>query len=154
MTKPRHPVDAHVGKRLRLRRGLMGWSQERLGNAIGLTFQQIQKYEKGTNRISSSRLYEFARVLDVPASYFFDDLPADLVPVAGPGQRHPGAAIDAVLMATPDRVQRDTLELVRAFERLPNDEMRHAALRFVKCVVENMAELPSAVPVVKTPKAG
>ena len=77
MTKYRHPIDAHVGKRLRLRRTLMGWSQEKLGEAIGLTFQQIQKYEKGANRISCSRIYDFARLLEVPTSYFFDDLPAE-----------------------------------------------------------------------------
>src|SRR6185369_2529188 len=65
------PVDVHVGSRVRLRRTLLGMSQEKLGTAIGLTFQQIQKYERGSNRIGSSRLYEFAKVLDVPVSYFF-----------------------------------------------------------------------------------
>jgi transcriptional regulator with XRE-family HTH domain len=145
MTKLKHPVDAHVGKRLRLRRGLLGWSQERLGNAIGLTFQQIQKYEKGTNRISCSRLYEFARLLDVPATYFFDDLPPDLGAVTGTGARRMGA-LDTALMATPDRVHRDTLELVRAFERLPDAEMRNAAVRFVKSVIESMIEMQSGTP--------
>jgi transcriptional regulator with XRE-family HTH domain len=153
MTKLKHPVDAHVGKRLRLRRSLMGWSQERLGNAIGLTFQQIQKYEKGTNRISCSRLYEFARLLDVPATYFFEDLPADMLPVAGKGLAHPGA-LDAVLTATPGRVNRETLELVRAFERLPDVEMRNAAVRFVKTVVDNMIEIPLHKETVKKSKAG
>ena len=71
-----HPVDVHVGARMRQRRTLLGMSQEKLGTAVGLTFQQIQKYESGSNRIGSSRLYEFAKVLDVPVSYFFDEMPS------------------------------------------------------------------------------
>lgn len=65
-----NPVDIHVGSRVRLRRTLLGMSQEMLGDAIGLTFQQIQKYERGTNRISASRLYDLSRALDVPVSFF------------------------------------------------------------------------------------
>src|SRR6478609_5765393 len=72
-----HPVDVHVGARMRQRRTLPGMSQEKLGTAVGLTFQQIQKYERGANRIGSSRLYEFAKVLDVPVSYFFDEMPSN-----------------------------------------------------------------------------
>ena len=73
-----HPVDVHVGVRLRQRRNLVGLSQTKLSRSVGLTFpaQQIQKYENGTNRISSSRLYEFAKVLNVPVSYFFDEMPS------------------------------------------------------------------------------
>ncbi len=69
------PVDVHVGSRVRIRRTLLGMSQEKLGAAINLTFQQIQKYERGTNRIGSSRLFELSKVLDVPVSFFFDDMP-------------------------------------------------------------------------------
>src|SRR5579862_3410669 len=69
-----NPVDVHVGSRVRLRRTLLGMSQEKLGDAIGLTFQQVQKYERGANRIGASRLYDLARVLDVPVSYFFEEL--------------------------------------------------------------------------------
>jgi transcriptional regulator with XRE-family HTH domain len=72
-----HPVDIHVGARLRQRRNLVGLSQTKLSESVGLTFQQIQKYERGTNRISSSRLYEFAKVLAVPVSYFFDEMPSN-----------------------------------------------------------------------------
>lgn len=71
---PSHPVDVHVGKRLRARRTLLGMSQESLGEAVGVTFQQIQKYEKGFNRIGSSRLYEFSRILDISVSYFFEEM--------------------------------------------------------------------------------
>ena len=74
-----NPIDVHVGSRIRLRRTLLGMSQERLAEAIGLTFQQVQKYERGANRIGSSRLYQLSQVLDVPVSYFFDDMPAHAV---------------------------------------------------------------------------
>jgi len=70
-----NPVDVHVGHRVRMRRVLAGLSQEKLGDQLGLTFQQVQKYEKGSNRVSASRLYQIARILDVPVSFFFDDLP-------------------------------------------------------------------------------
>src|ERR1041385_1972302 len=68
-----NPVDVHVGARVRLRRTLLGMSQEKLGDAIGLTFQQVQTYERGANRIGASRLYDLSRVLDVPVSYFFEE---------------------------------------------------------------------------------
>ncbi len=70
------PIDVHVGARLRQRRTLLGMTQTNLGDALGLTFQQVQKYERGTNRISASRLYDLARLLDVTVEYFFDDMPA------------------------------------------------------------------------------
>ena len=69
-----NPVDVHVGRRVRMRRVLIGLSQEKLGEHLDLTFQQVQKYEKGTNRVSASRLYEIAHILGVPVSFFFDDL--------------------------------------------------------------------------------
>ncbi|MFP6756792.1 MAG: helix-turn-helix transcriptional regulator, partial [Alphaproteobacteria bacterium] len=73
-----NPVDIHVGSRIRLRRTLLGMSQEKLGKAIGLTFQQVQKYERGTNRVGSSRLFQLAKILDVPVSFFFDDMSAEI----------------------------------------------------------------------------
>ncbi len=78
MRKTPHPVDTHVGSRLKLRRKLLGVSQTKLGDAVGLTFQQIQKYERGANRVGASRLYQFSQFLDVPVSFFFDDMPTDL----------------------------------------------------------------------------
>ena len=77
------PIDVHVGTRIRLRRTLLGMSQERLGEALGLTFQQVQKYERGVNRVGASRLFDLSRVLDVPISFFFDDMPDSLVSVYG-----------------------------------------------------------------------
>src|SRR5690606_26271151 len=84
MGRPR-PVDVHVGSRVRLRRTMLGMSQEKLGAAIGLTFQQVQKYERGANRIGASRLFELSKVLDVPVSFFFDDMAND---VAGSTSSH------------------------------------------------------------------
>ena len=74
--KQPNPIDIHVGSRVRLRRMMLGMSQEKLGESLGITFQQIQKYEKGTNRVSASRLQGIARLLSVPVSYFFEDLAA------------------------------------------------------------------------------
>src|SRR6201987_4799157 len=73
-----NPIDVHVGSRIRLRRTLLGLSQEKLGEAIGLTFQQVQKYERGANRVGSSRLFDLSRVLDVPIAYFFEDMEASV----------------------------------------------------------------------------
>ncbi len=106
-----HPVDIHVGARIRLRRTLLGMSQEKLGDAVSLTFQQIQKYERGANRVSASRLYQFAQVLSVPVSSFFDGLDS---PSIGP--------------VTDDRLM---LETARALSQLP-ETTRRAALSFLK----------------------
>ena len=80
------PVDVHVGMRMRQRRALLGMSQTALANAVGLTFQQIQKYERGTNRMGASRLYEFAKVLDVPVPFFFEEM----TPAIAGEKRKPG----------------------------------------------------------------
>lgn len=73
-----NPIDVHVGKRLRLRRELLGMTQETLSNLLGLTFQQVQKYERGTNRMASSRLWDIAQVLDVGIDFFFEDIPSEI----------------------------------------------------------------------------
>ena len=80
------PVDVHVGARVRMRRAFLGMSQTKLGDAIGLTFQQVQKYERGANRIGSSRLFDLSRVLDVPVEFFFEDMPR-AVAASSPGRR-------------------------------------------------------------------
>ena len=77
-----HPVDVHVGARVRLRRTLLGMTQTDLADALGLTFQQVQKYERGTNRISASRLYDMCRVLDVTVEFFFEDMPPDVAGIS------------------------------------------------------------------------
>src|SRR5919202_7008509 len=99
------PIDVHVGSRVRLRRTLLGLSQEKLGDALGLTFQQVQKYERGVNRIGASRLFDLSRVLDVPISFFFDDMPDSLAANFGglPSRRSAGSADQ------PDSFADDTL---------------------------------------------
>jgi transcriptional regulator with XRE-family HTH domain len=72
--KPGHPTDVHVGGKMRMRRMALGMTQEKLGDAMGITFQQVQKYEKGANRIGASRLFEIAQILEVPVAYFFEGL--------------------------------------------------------------------------------
>src|SRR5512141_325790 len=86
-----NPIDVQVGSRVRLRRSMLGLSQEKLGEAIGLTFQQVQKYERGANRIGASRLHELSRVLDVPVSFFFDDLDPVRAPAIPGGFAEPPA---------------------------------------------------------------
>ena len=95
--------------RLRLRRNMLGLSQEKLGEAIGLTFQQVQKYERGANRIGASRLHELCRVLDVPMSFFFDDTDPVRAPAVGGVAEPPAKAFES----DPLR-KRETVELVQA----------------------------------------
>jgi len=120
-----HPVDIHVGSRVRLRRTLLGLSQEKLGEAIGLTFQQIQKYERGANRIGSSRLYDLSRVLDVPISFFYDDMNDDL------REGRPVTAGTSEEDADP-LTRRETLELVRAYYRVTNESVRKRLFELTK----------------------
>ncbi len=116
-----HPVDVHVGARLRQRRTLLGMSQTKLGESVELTFQQIQKYERGSNRMGSSRLYEFAKVLDVPISYFFDEMPSNVMSsqsVRGRGQKGRGARGAPPEQKVDPLIKRETLELVRAYYKI------------------------------------
>src|SRR5215470_1681755 len=111
-----NPIDVHVGSRVRLRRTLLGMSQQRLGDAIGLTFQQVQKYERGANRVGSSRLFQLARVLDVPVSYFFEEMSAETTARAKAVATDPGFAEDTSVGYQADPMtKRETLELVRAY---------------------------------------
>ena len=126
-----NPVDIHVGARVRLRRTLTGLSQESLGAAVGLTFQQIQKYERGANRIGASRLYEFSKILEVPISYFFEDIPGELDTHAGryqAGLRDHGQ--DEI--ERDPLVKRETLELVRAYYRIPSPRARKRLFELTK----------------------
>src|SRR6187200_1628433 len=113
-----NPIDVHVGSRVRLRRTLLGMSQEKLGEAIGLTFQQVQKYERGANRIGASRLFDLSRVLDVPVSFFFDDMPADPDSIPTADGSIGGFGEEKSSSFEPDPMaKRETLELVRAYYR-------------------------------------
>jgi transcriptional regulator with XRE-family HTH domain len=126
-----NPVDVHVGSRVRLRRTLLGLSQEKLGEAVGLTFQQIQKYERGANRIGASRLFEFSRILDVPVSFFFDDMSERIM--SGDAQVAPGMADQPQQALDPDPLtRRETLELVRAYYRIGDPQVRKRLFELTK----------------------
>src|SRR5712692_7672076 len=105
-----NPIDIHVGSRVRLRRNMLGLSQEKLGEAIGLTFQQVQKYEYGANRISASRLHDLSRVLDVPVSFFFDRLDPVRAPAIPYSFPEPAEGPESNLLLKPE-----TVELVEAY---------------------------------------
>ncbi len=134
-----NPVDLHVGARIRMRRKLLGVSQERLAEQLQLTFQQVQKYERGANRVSASKLYEIARALEAPVAYFFDGL-AD----TGQATSSADAGNEFVhdLVMTPEgmelaamfpkirrgRVRRRVLDLIKALADQDEDGVREAAL--------------------------
>ena len=118
-----HTVDAHVGARIRLRRTLLGLSQTALADAIGLTFQQVQKYEKGSNRVSAGRLWQFAQVLEVPVAFFFDELTPDFA-ARGHGAPALASAPTPAGRAASVMTKRETLELVHAYYRIANPVVR------------------------------
>jgi transcriptional regulator with XRE-family HTH domain len=128
--KKPNPVDAHVGSRVRLRRMLLGMSQERLGESMGLTFQQVQKYEKGVNRIGASRLFQISKILDVPVQFFFEE-----APYTGDGNAARG-------MAEPDSEafileflnSREGLELNRAFVKIGDPKVRKSVVDLVRAL--------------------
>jgi transcriptional regulator with XRE-family HTH domain len=126
-----NPIDVHVGARLRLRRTLLGLSQEKLGEAVGITFQQLQKYERGANRISASRLFNLAQVLGVSVSFFFDDMSGaldgngyDSIDAPETGETEEFAAM----------ARRETLELVRAYYRITEPGLRRRTFDLVKAL--------------------
>ncbi len=128
------PIDVHVGSRIRLRRTLLGMSQERLGESLGLTFQQVQKYERGVNRVGASRLFDLSRVLDVPISFFFDDMPDALsVNFGGLPNRRPGGSSESQDPFGDDSLsRRETLELVRAYYRITDPSIRKRVFDLIK----------------------
>jgi transcriptional regulator with XRE-family HTH domain len=128
--KKPNPVDTHVGSRVRLRRMLLGMSQERLGESMGLTFQQVQKYEKGVNRIGASRLFQISKILDVPIQFIFEEAP------------HSGEGSPARGMAEPDSEafileflnSREGLELNRAFVKIGSAKVRKSVVDLVRAL--------------------
>ena len=128
-TKNPNPIDVHVGSRVRMRRMLIGMSQERLGKELGLTFQQVQKYEKGTNRISASRLYRIAQILGVPVQYFFEDLPQS---VASPVQEGFAEARTEQSMIMDFLNSSEGLQLNRYFAAIKDASVRRAVVELVR----------------------
>ena len=124
-----NPIDVHVGSRVRFRRMLLGMSQEKLGEKLGLTFQQIQKYEKGINRIGASRLFDLAQVLGVSVQFFYEEAPTGEVPrfvTDGFAERPAESSIVEFLRS------RDGLELNKAFVRIADVRARRAIVELVR----------------------
>jgi transcriptional regulator with XRE-family HTH domain len=132
--KQPNPIDIHVGSRVRLRRMMLGMSQEKLGEALGITFQQIQKYEKGTNRIGASRLQHIARVLSVPVSFFFEDAPGGPAQPAGMAESNSAQYVVDFLSSS------EGLQLNKAFVRIKDAKLRRKILDLVRAVAGEQEE--------------
>ncbi len=127
------PVDVHVGARLQVRRKQLGMTQTTLGDAIGLSFQQVQKYERGTNRIGSGRLFNLSRVLDVPIEFFFDDMPT-AVAASSPAIKMGGKAKKLPSYEPDPMAKRETLELVRAYYKISDPRVRNRLYELTKAL--------------------
>ena len=127
-----NPVDVHVGSRIRLRRTFLGISQEKLGSSLGLTFQQVQKYERGANRIGASRLWDLSRVLDCPISFFFDEMANE---TAQSSPRNLSAdSRDLAPREDDPLTKRETLELVRAYYGVNDYNVRRRIYELAKAL--------------------
>jgi transcriptional regulator with XRE-family HTH domain len=126
--KAPNPIDKHVGSRVRMRRMMLGMSQEKLGDALALTFQQVQKYEKGTNRIGASRLQQISQILQVPVAFFFEGAPhlADSM-ITDPLEAAPSPTYVSDFLATSDG-----LSLTKAFMRIPDAKLRRRIVDLVQ----------------------
>jgi transcriptional regulator with XRE-family HTH domain len=129
-----NPIDVHVGGRVRLRRMLLGLSQEKLGERLGLTFQQIQKYEKGINRIGASRLFDLAQVLGVPVQFFYEEAAAAAGPYALVAVGYAETAENAIVEFLRSR---DGLELNKAFVRIADVKARRAIVDLVRSLAHD-----------------
>ena len=121
-----NPIDIDVGSRIRVRRKQLGMSQAKLAKAISLSFHQMQKNERGTNRVGSSRLYQISQVLEVPISYFFDDMPAEI-------SGKPGLAMSSDFDGDP-LAKRETQQLVRAYYRIPSQRLRNQVRKLMRAL--------------------
>lgn len=127
------PVDIHVGTKVRARRVEIGMSQEKLGAAVGLTFQQIQKYERGANRIGASRLYEFSTILDVPIAYFYEGMPTDVVTAIQTRIQDNADLTDETAM------DQETMKLVKTYYKVTSESVRRRIYELVKAVSQSNA---------------
>jgi transcriptional regulator with XRE-family HTH domain len=127
--KAPNPIDKHVGSRVRMRRMMLGMSQEKLGDALDLTFQQVQKYEKGTNRIGASRLQQISHILQVPVSFFFEGAPATAGRPIGIGDAPSPAYVSDFLASS------EGLALTKAFMRIKDPKVRRRIVDLVEAVV-------------------
>lgn len=139
-------IDKHVGKQLRSRRILVGLSQEKLAEAIGVTFQQVQKYERGTNRVSASRLHTFSKILDVSIDYFYEGLenlkqPDQPLGMSDNDQESFDAAIKKSQKFDEDiMTKKETIDLIRSYYSVKNEKKRKDILKMVKTMTKNINE--------------
>ena len=131
MTKIPNPIDVHVGSRLRMRRMLVGMSQEKLGESLEVTFQQVQKYERGANRISASRLFDISHILDVPVQYFFDDIRPVRRKKKNQRRKHVDTTQVIKFLSSSDGAQ-----LIRTFSEIGNAQVRRNIIDLVKSISE------------------
>lgn len=141
-----NPVDIHVGKRIRLRRTILHITQQQMAEMLGLTFQQVQKYEKGMNRVGASRLWDISRVLEVPMGFFFEDMDADVA------QRSPrmlnsvfsnNFCVEENHISDDDPMKRqETLELVRAYYKIPNRAIAKDLFKLIVALSKSTAGMP------------
>ena len=140
-----NPIDVHVGGRVRLRRTLLGMSQEKLASILGLTFQQVQKYERGINRIGASRLWDLSNVLGVPVSFFFEEIDKDIA------SQSPRMIItensemlelneDAAVYETDPMSKKETLELVKAYYKISNQRVAKTLYELIIALSKNSEE--------------
>ena len=130
--KAPNPIDKHVGSRVRMRRIMLNMSQEKLGDALGITFQQVQKYEKGTNRIGASRMQHISQILGVPVSYFFDEAPTAM-PDGGFSETSPDYVADFLTTS-------EGLQLTKSFMRIQNPKVRRKIVDLVVAFADATAE--------------
>lgn len=128
--KKPNPIDIHVGSRIRLRRTMLGMSQEKLGESLGITFQQIQKYEKGTNRVGASRLQNISAILNVPVSFFFEDAPGDAAAGAPAGLAEASSSNYVVDFLSSS----EGLQLNRSFVKISDPKVRRKIVDLVKAL--------------------
>ncbi|TXG81857.1 MAG: XRE family transcriptional regulator [Sphingomonadales bacterium] len=122
-----HPIDVHVGMRLRARRRILGMTQEKLGELLGLTFQQVQKYERGANRIGSSRLFELSQILQTPVSYFFEGMSGEASAAAGVAEPTEGFEHDSL-------ASKETQDLLRHYYRISDQKTRRKLLDLIRSI--------------------
>ena len=133
-------VDMHVGKRVRLRRTLLGLSQEQLVTELNITFQQVQKYERGANRISASRLWDIGQILDVPINYFFDDMTENTMRSSPRRVSRGSEMLDLSDEQIKDTMaRRETLELVRTYYLIEKPLVRKRISEMVKSIATTLA---------------
>jgi transcriptional regulator with XRE-family HTH domain len=139
-----NPVDVHVGSRVRYRRMIIGMSQEKLGEKMNLTFQQIQKYEKGTNRVGASRLFQLSKILEVPVGYFFEDAFAGAAPAAVQGLNEPEQESYLIDFLN----TREGLDLNRAFAKIHDPKVRRRVIDLVRALSEEKPEVKEVQPAI------